>query len=297
MAAVQRALYAYSIHGRGREGVIDYTAFMRGLAAAPIARRQATVRDETVAITRVEEQGGGLWLLRFVAGSEGGPPLTFFNTTTGQESEAQGPRGSIPVRPTLVFINPGRQLVVTERRRPGLTASDIARALSAVGQTLDFARDLIIDLNPVASESFLEELDELARIRKAAVVVARPNFDWTDNATRLTEYAAESNGQTAEVEISAPRGGSLSTNQGIVADIKNLVSHAIAPLKRVRVVGNHPDETKERTLTLTQHQERQYAELDTNQSIPDQEVAMASAASDLITRLGSQNAATSDDGK
>ena len=187
------------------------------------------------------------------------------------------------------------QLVVIERRRPGLTASDIARALSAMGQSIGFAQDLVIDLNPVASESFLEELNELARIRKAAVVVARPNFDWTDNATRLTDYAADSNGQAAEVETSPARGGSLSPNKGSVADIKNLVINTIAPLKRVRVVGSYVDESKERTLTLAQHQERQYAESDPSERVAAQETALASAAADLITKLGSQHAKSSDD--
>jgi hypothetical protein len=294
MTTVQRALYAYSIHGRGQNGVIDYAALMEALARAPDANRQATIRDETIAITRIQERLDGLWVLRFVAGTEASSQA-FFDPTTGQESERPGPSGLIQVRPTLVFVNPQRQLVVIERKQYGLTAPDIAKATGAIGREIRFSAGLIINLNPVTAESFLAELEGLDRIRKAAVMVTRPNWDWTDNATKLTEYAQESDGQTAEVEISAPRGGSLAHNSGIVGDIKALVSQTIAPLKKVRVVGNQTGESKERTVSLSQHQERLYAKFDSDEATSDQESSMAEAAVDLMARLDPVDPA--DDGR
>ncbi len=113
-------------------------------------------------------------------------------------------------------------------------SGEISKALGIIGTAIGFDDKLVIDLNPVTAESFNEELEQFDRIRQASVTVARPNYDWTENANTLTTYAAESDGQTAELEISAPRGGSLAKERGIVRDIKKLVQHAIGPLKKVK---------------------------------------------------------------
>jgi len=291
MPIQQRGLYAYSIHGRDRSGIIDYDEFLRALSRTSPADRQVDVRQEIVALPRIDEVGS-LWRLRFVAGNEGGPTQSFLDINTGEESTAAGPIGSIPVRPTTAYIHPGRRFVVIERRRPGLGPTDIAHALGALGDAVGFSTDLVLSLNPVTASSFLHELEEMERIRQASVAVARPNFDWTDNAVKLLEYAGESNGQTAEVEITAGRGGSLSDAHGIVADIKTLAAQPISPLKSVRIVGTFGSESKERTVRLSKHQERQYAEIDTSAPVGDQDTAVATAAAELIERLPAEDGDT-----
>ena len=285
MPTTQRALYAYSIHGRGRSGeVIDYVAFVQALVAAPSSLRRATISQDEVVLLRDVRQRGRVWELRFLSGSDQ-EALTLFDVGNDRERDDPRSAGEIVVRPTFLYLNPDSRFVALERRRPGLSPGEIGKALGIIGTAIGFDDDLVIDLNPVTAESFNVELEQFDRIRQASVTVARPNYDWTENANTLTTYAAESDGQTAELEISAPRGGSLAKEQGIVQDIKELVQRAIGPLKKVKIVGRHADETRERTLTLASHQERQFVPVDSNASAEDQRSQVAQGATGLLGRL------------
>ncbi|MDA8046241.1 MAG: hypothetical protein M0Z30_13550 [Actinomycetota bacterium] len=285
MPTTQRALYAYSIHGRGRSGeVIDYVAFVQALVAAPSSLRRATISQDEVVLLRDVRQRGHVWELRFLSGSDQ-ESLTLFDVGNDRERDDPRSAGEIVVRPTFLYLNPESRFVALERRRPGLSPGEIGKALGIIGTAIGFDDDLVIDLNPVTAESFNVELEQFDRIRQASVTVARPNYDWTENANTLTTYAAESDGQTAELEISAPRGGSLAKEQGIVQDIKELVQRAIGPLKKVKIVGRHADETRERTLTLASHQERQFVPVDSNASAEDQRSQVAQGATGLLGRL------------
>lgn len=292
MPTVQRGLYAYSIHGRGRSGeIIDYLAFVRALAAAPSPLRRATINQDEVVLLRDIRQYGRVWELRFLSGSDQ-ESLTLFDVENDRERDDPRSAGEIVVRPTFLYLNPESRLVALERRRPGLSATEIGKALGIIGTAIGFDDDLVIDLNPVTAESFNEELEQFDRIRQASVTVARPNYDWTENANTLTAYAAESNGQTAELEISAARGGSLAKERGIVQDIKELVQHAIGPLKKVKIVGRHSDETRERTLTLASHQERQFVPVERAAGVEGQRDQIAQGAAALLDRLELAGAST-----
>jgi hypothetical protein len=285
MPITERVLYAYSIHGRGRSGeVIDYVAFVQELLAAPSPLRRATINQDEVVLLRDVRQRGRVWELRFLSGSDQ-ESLTLFDVENDRERDEPRSAGEIVVRPTLLYLNPESRFVALERRRPGLSPGEIGKALGIIGSAIGFDIDLVIDLNPVTAESFNEELEQFDRIRQASVTVARPNYDWTENANSLTTYAAESDGQTAELEISAPRGGSLAKERGIVQDIKELAQRAIGPLKKVKIVGRHAGETRERTLTLASHQECQFVPVDGNASVEDQRARIAQGATKLLDRL------------
>jgi hypothetical protein len=287
----QRTLYAYSIHGRGHSGeIIDYVAFAQAVRTAPSPFRRATINQDEVVWLRDVRRHGRVWQLRFLSGSDQ-ESLTLFDVENDRERDYPRSASKIVVRPTFLYLNPYSRFVALEHRRPGLSPGEIGKALGIIGSAIDFDYDLVIDLNPVTAESFNEELEKFYRIRQASVTVARPNYDWTENANTLTTYVAESDGQTAELEISAPRGGSLAKERGIVRDIKKLAQHAIGPLKKVKIVGRHVDETHERTLTLASHQERQFVPVDSNSSAEYQRAQVAQGATRLLDRL--ERAATS----
>lgn len=292
MPTTQRALYAYSIHGRGSSGeVIDYVALMEVLAEASSILRRATINQEEVVLLRDVQRNGQVWELRFLSGSNQ-ESLTLFDIENDQERDDPRSAGEIVVRPTFLYLNPETRFVVLERHRQGLSPSEIARALGIIGTAIGFDDDLVVDLNPVTAESFLEELEQFDRIRQASVTVARPNYDWTENANALTAYAEESDGQTAELEISASRGGSLAKDRGIVQDIRELVRHAIGPLKKVKIVGRHTDETRERTLSLASHQERQFVPIDRNATVEHQHAQVVQGAEEFLNRLVEHAAAS-----
>ena len=80
-----------------------------------------------------------MWELRFLAGSAH-ESLTLFDVETDQERDDPRGEGEIVVRPTFAYINPESRLVALERRRPGLSANDIGRALGIIGNEISLAR-------------------------------------------------------------------------------------------------------------------------------------------------------------
>lgn len=255
MAEKPRTLELYSVHGRVSDTVISYQALLTGIGELDRVARQVEVGNRVVAITEFAQDGDS-FSLRFVAGVAGEPAL-FYDTATGEESEVDtGSR--IVASSAWVFVDPSSRLIAVERRRPGVSILEIESAFEKLGDDAGIGPNLRVDLNPVASSSFLDEVEKLDRIREATVVLRRPNLDWDDNASTLTGYAAESGGDRVSIDVSAARGRSLSTDQGIVADIKRFVRRPIAAMKSVRVKGSRSGEERERTVSLDKHQERRY---------------------------------------
>jgi hypothetical protein len=278
----QRALYAYSVHGHDGASVLDYSAFFSALADVDAQGRQTGVGEETVAITAMFGTGGR-WSIRFVSGIQGLPPL-FYDPVTGTESTVDvGQR--IVATASWAFVDPTKRFAVIDRRRPGVPVAVMAKALSHLGRELGLAESLTISLNPVPSPSFLTELDRFDRIRQAAVVLTRPNYNWQDSATSLAGYAAESDAGTAELAMSAERGGALSQTSGIVSDIKTLASQAIGALKNLRVTGVRQGESRETTLSLANHQERRFVPVDRSASTAAERDALQGAATAFLAEL------------
>lgn len=281
--STNRTVLAYSLHGRIRSDVIDYSSFFAGLAQVDRLQRQTSVGSDLVAITEMQpvEQA---WLLRFVSGEEGAPAL-LYNPRSGEEVVGDL-QGNVLAAGAWVLLDPERRFVAVEQRRPGVSISLMTRALGHLGAELGLTPErAVFDLNPITSPSFIRELDSFQRIREAAVSVARPNYDWDDSATTLTDYANESDGAEAELTIKAPRGGSLSRTSGIVADVKELVSRPIGPLKNLKIRGNREGERRESTMTLSRHQERTSFPVASDDPQAEQRDAFLAAGTDLLDRL------------
>lgn len=275
----QRSVEAYSLHGRTGSGVINYVDLFSGIADLPLRHRQASIGQLVVGVTVVERTDFGL-ALRFVSGTEGQPAI-FFDTTTGEETaEDIGTR--VVAVSTWMFVDPTKRLVALERRRPGVGVATIERALEILGLTAGLGDGLRIDLNPVPSSSFTTELESLDRIREAAVVLHRPNWDWLKDADALSGYSDESGADRSEVQLNAGRGKSLNKDTGIVADIRRLVSRPINALKDVRVVGTRSGESKERSVRLENHRERVFVPIAQG---ADEARLLADASRGLIERI------------
>lgn len=278
-----RSILAYSLHGRTKDGVVDYLAYFQALYRAPAPSRQTSVGDQLIAVSQMSSVGS-TWLMRFVSGDANTAPM-FFDPRTGEETTAEL-SGQILASAVWMMVDPTSRYVAIERKRPGVPVSVIAQALSHFSAELNLADSRsVFDLNPIPAPSFVTELERFERIRQASVVVARPNYDWTDNATRLTEYAAASDGQTAETSISAGRGESLSKTTGIIEDIRRLASRAIGPIKNLRVTGRREGEQKETSVSLARHQERAFYNPPTDESLSEQRAAFADAAQSLLSTL------------
>lgn len=251
-----RPLHAFAIHGRARGELLDYQSFFLALSSVPAKRRQTSVGEYVVAITAMEEVADDRWAMRFVSGTEGLAPL-YFDPESGQESTADlGTK--VVADASWVFVDTRSRMVVVDRGRPGVAVRVIEKALSILGRELGLSPDLVVSLTPVTGPGFLKELDSYDRIREAAVVVSRPNYNWSDSADQLSGYAADSNAQRFDVVASAVRGESLSKDKGIVADIKSLASRRLSAIFDVRIRGRRSGQTQETTLSLSKHQEKRF---------------------------------------
>ncbi len=281
--STNRTVLAYSLHGRIRSDVIDYSDFFARLAEVDRLRRQTSVGSDLVAITEIQpvEQA---WLLRFVTGEEGASAL-LYNPRSGEELVGDL-GGNMLAAGAWVLLDPVRRFVAVEQRRPGVSINVMTRTLGHLGVELGILPDrATFDFNPITAPSFIRELDTFARIREASVSVARPNYDWDDSATTLTDYADESDGAEAELTIKAPRGGSLARSNGIVADVKQLVARPIGPLKNLKIRGKREGEQRESTMTLARHQERTSFAVSPGDAPAVERDAFLAAGADLLDRL------------
>lgn len=292
---ITRSLFAYAIHGHTRQGVLDYPAFFAMLSELPFTSRRVSVRDQTTAIASLaEDEKSGSVVLRIVTGTPGSAP-TLFDLETGKERTGPLNKTEIVAASAIVAVNPISRGVVVERRRPGVPISSIEKLLSSLGRENGYD-DLTIALTPLAAESFLEELEEFQRIRRAEVLLTRPNFNWTTNAQALVgELASESDADVMEVAASAARGQSLRRDGGIVQDIKNFVKRPINGLKNVRVMGRRSDGAAESTLSLERHQRREVVTTPRELDDEERESQVMGRALEFVNSVDTSNESEADD--
>lgn len=253
---ITRRLLAYAIHGHVRDGVLDYPEFFSMVASLPLPVRRMTLGDQVTVIASVKEIASGSLLFRIVTGTKGSAPL-LFDLETGSERIGPLAKTEIVVASSIVAVNPYTRAVVVERRRPGVPIASLEKLFSSIGREYGYEQ-LTIALTPVAGASFVDELETFERIRRAEVLLTRPNFDWTSNATALVgDLGAASDADVMEVAASASRGQSLRKDGGIVQDIRNFVARPINGLKNVKIFGRRSGDATESALSLERHQLRE----------------------------------------
>ncbi|WJJ09870.1 hypothetical protein [Prescottella equi] len=263
---------------------MNYPEFFSMVASLPFAERRMTLRDQVTVIASLKESEDGSYVLRVVTGTKGTAP-TLFDLETGEERIVELTGTEIEAASAVIAINPRTRAVAVERRRPGVPLSALERLLASLGREHGYEQ-LTIALTPIAGVSFLEELEDFERIRRAEVLLTRPNFDWTANATAIVgDLGAASDADVMEVAASASRGQSLRKDSGIVQDIKNFVARPINGLKNVKVFGRKPGGSNETALSLERHQVR--VDVTTSKGVAevDRETVVMNRALELVETL------------
>ena len=275
-----RTISAYSMHGRWSDGILDYEEFFeRFFESIRPQGPSFTIASQIVAVTAVAAQGSGRGAIRFVAGSELDAP-SFLNRETGEEQVVETNNGLF-VNGVWVFVNPQTRMVAIESKRPGVSTFLIERYFELLGR--DFGFDgLRFDLNPSATEGFENEVRKLGTIKRVAVTVSQPNFDWSDDENVIHEYASESGAGTAKVEMAAPRGQGLLIAKGIVDDVLNLSRRSISSLKNVLVTGSAPGEAGDKTINLHRFQKKTSVKVPLGAS-PTEELDVVGPAAEQLT--------------
>ena len=219
-------IIGHSMHGRSAEGLAEYDEVFGVLARLSAIESQFMIGGQVVAIATTEVSADGFVYLRYIAGHPETEAL-LFNPGTGELDEFDFEQRFI-ARSAWLVIDPSRRVATLEIRRPGVSASTVASHIERVMEDFMNLQVPMFTLNPIPSKSILEELDRLERIREASVVLARPNFDWSENADQLSRMGDESGAGIVEVGARAPRGKSLRPRAGILDAIRSLVKNSIS---------------------------------------------------------------------
>jgi hypothetical protein len=250
-----RRLDVFGLHIRTGSTPVDYRALFTGLAAMDDEDRKLDIGERTVAIPVLKIRGN---LARLVAyeGERGRRPL-FYNEESGRERIEKLRPGEILATRTHGLIDLVSREAIIEYNHRGAKARDIADTLEELGQPLT-PNELTLELNPMVTETFQDELKRFKRIRVASVKISRPNFNWDRTYGNLMQGARESNAQNVELSMSADRGESLSKAKGLIGFLRRLAQPEVLSIfKNAHVTGTREGEEEETTIALANYVENQ----------------------------------------
>ena len=255
MPFTTRKLEVFKLHGRTETGTLNYKQFFAALGHVPPDERARERGSRLLAFPVLSVSQSTAWLITY-EGDVGVNPL-IFSSSQARERVQRLRSGEVVAYKTHVLINLTSREVIVEYNHRGAKANDIIWILEEIGRSLQGYDSLSLELNPVADEGFISAMDRFERIRLASLRVARPNIDWTDHYDNLNAVAADSEARTAEIELTAHRGGSLSKTRGIVRFIRDLARGTHSILKSARLTGVREGESESTTLSLSHHIEHQ----------------------------------------
>lgn len=252
-----RKLEVWSLHalfGANAEDPVDYRELFEAIRDAAPESRVYSDEQKLVAMSRLDVEGDYVWLTAY-EGTRGQNPL-IFNTLSAEERVQRLSAGEFVATKTHGLVELSKLEAIIEYNHRGAKAADIATALETTGRALGWD-GLKVDLNPVVSATFIGEVDRFERIRVAEAKLVRPNLGWNDFEDTLTEAADDSDAQAVNVEFTAPRGESLSRQEGVVPFIRRLTALQRSPLKRAAFTGRRRGEAEETTVSTSNHIEHQ----------------------------------------
>jgi hypothetical protein len=247
--------------GKSASEAVNYRRLFQAIAEATRAQRTVTILGKSLALPdfRLDED---LVVLTAYEGEEGNP--LFFNFEKATERIERLSRGEKLATKTHCAIDIATREAVVEYNFRGAKAGDIAEAIQAIGRSLTTWSDLEVELTPVVDQSFIQAVNSFQRIRVATVKMVRPNQDWTDYATHITDIADESRGGSIEVTVNAKRSSSLSERSGIMRFIKETIRTARQSIKTAKVTGTRAGEDAETTVTTEKHIAHQKVSVELN---------------------------------
>lgn len=281
--SVTRVVNLYAMHARSGNDVLDYKAFFEHLAQLPSTSTAIRITSEVNFAIADAKMNGDLFTAKIVAGSPDEVPL-YFDYMTGVTETGSTPDGKWLARISRVVIktNQDHRALALEASGSGVTANRLELYFRRLAAEIGWLDGLTFDLPPVPAPSLREEIESFERIREASAAVTRPNFDWSDFDTKLSDLAAESGGHVAEAVVRAGRGESLAKTGGIIGIILGSLSVLNPSLKGFRIIGRKRGASKEVTVSSKKHNQRTFFESNISDKSVEFDTKMLAAAEDLI---------------
>jgi hypothetical protein len=278
----------YSVHAHVKDGPTDYLKLVNALTG--LQGYHSESGDYHVFFGKASLDNGQLFIVIYTGHSE--KNTLFFDLKTKAELTESIRPGRFQARKIHAMIDSGKRLLALEVKRGGLGFLSLASLIEEFSRSTSEFKTLDLSFNPIADIGFISRINEFNRIQAATITIARPNVDWTDRHTQLTEVAKESDARALDVTARAKRGKSLSKERGIVDFIRASASSVKSMFQKIKIVGSTGDESGLITLDLSKHVQHLDIAMETNleTNLPNESDVRAKLAAHL-------NDAKSDNGE
>jgi hypothetical protein len=243
-------VYGLQVHDAGK-AIGDYKTLFGVLEKTPPGNRIHKTSDRLLALQEVEVKGTQV-RMRAYEGPPGMYPL-ILNTTKAKTRVQKLGAGEVMATGTHALLDLNTRRAVIEFNQRGAKAHEIALVIQEVAQKWGNYESLVVELAPIVTGSFLDEINKFGRIQLANLSVIKPNIDWDDHYSNITAVAEDSGGNRISVEIAAERNDSLEKNKGIISFIKQLVSAQAPVIKNAKVVGTMQGASHSTFVSLNKH--------------------------------------------
>jgi hypothetical protein len=247
----------YSIHAHVEGGNPNYDALFRELVVLRGKHRQSGRRITAIGsatLTRGSKDQARLFLVVYTGDAD--PNILFFDLIQQAEFNAATEAGRFVARKTHVLIDPTQRTLLIESGRHHPPAEELAELIEDVAHGLDGFKTLELSFTPVPTPAFVEKITSMQRIQSATVSLARPNPDWSDRYTQLTQYAADSNAKVIDATVRAGRSESLSKESGFVPNLVHWLAGTLPAVVNAKIKGAADTQSPVTELKLSDHVEK-----------------------------------------
>lgn len=285
-----RTVRFYSFHMHKGNEPINYGNFFEFLMTMTGVEVDIS-RDYTAVLQGIEMESAGTFALTFIGGDPNENTI-FFDRATGstEEESASERRWRGKLTRAYFSFTDGARVLALEGVRSGITANLLEKYFRKVSSD-SFGR-ISVEISPLTSPSFIEEIEQFERIRLASIEVGRPNYGFNDLENALFSTADASDAQSASLSAKAPRGESLNKNEGIVDVIKETVETPNPSVRNVVIEGRKPGASRDQRVTLEKHQERTDISINESQSAAQQTESIFEQMRRAVTNVLSRRTQT-----
>jgi hypothetical protein len=255
----------YSIHAHLEGGNPDYATLFRQLISLKGRYRKSGrrfVAVGTAMLTRGSTDQDRLLLIVYTG--EDDQNILFFDVNQQAEFNTATEAGRFVARKTRVLIDPIQRTLLIESGRNHPSAEDLADFIETEAQKLEGFKTLELSFTPVPTRTFAEKITNMQRIQSATVSLARPNVDWGDRYTQLTQYAEESNAKVIDTTVRAGRNDSLSKKSGLIPNLVHWLTETLPAVVNAKIKGTADGQSPITELKLSDYVETLTLSVDVN---------------------------------
>lgn len=246
----------YSIHAHLESGNPDYVALVQGLISLKGKYRKTGKRVTaigTAMLTRGSTDEDRLLLIIYTGDDD--QSILFFDLNRQAEFNAETVVGRFVAKKTHVLIDPTKRTLVIESGRNHPSAEELAQFIEEEARTIKEFETLDLSFTPVPTRTFTEKITGMQRIQSATVSLARPNVDWGDRYTQLTQFAEESNAKVIDTTVRAGRSNTLSKESGLIPDLVHWLTETLPAVVNAKIKGAIDGQSPLTELKLSDHVE------------------------------------------